>query len=82
VSSDRLIDELWGENPPKTGGAALQVRISALRRRLQEKDQRQSPSELLVTRAPGYLLHVESDELDAARFEHLIAAGRSANAGR
>ena len=58
------------------------MRISALRRRLQEKDQRQSPSELLVTRAPGYLLHVESDELDAARFEHLIAAGRSANAGR
>ena len=78
VSNDRLIDELWGDNPPKTGGAALQVRISALRRRLQEKDQRQSPSELLVTRAPGYLLRVEPDELDAARFERLVAAGRGA----
>jgi DNA-binding SARP family transcriptional activator len=65
VSSGRLIDELWGEEPPQSGGAALQVRVSQLRKALGPGGAR------LETRAPGYLLRVERDELDLHRFERL-----------
>ena len=63
VSSDTLIDGLWGEHAPKTAGTALQVYVSNLRKLL--------APERLETRTPGYLLHVETDELDLARFERL-----------
>jgi len=73
VSSDRLIDELWGEEPPQTGANALQARVSQLRRALGR-----SGSEALVTRAPGYLLEVGPGELDAERFVRLAGVGRQA----
>ena len=58
VSSDRLIDELWGDEPPEAGSAALRVRVSQLRRAL-------GPAgELLVTRPPGYALRLAPGELD------------------
>ena len=63
VSVDRLIDALWGEQPPGTAVKALQGYVSQLRKAIGE--------ERLVTRAPGYMLRVEADELDAARFEQL-----------
>jgi DNA-binding SARP family transcriptional activator len=67
VSSDRLIDELWGDEPPESGTAALQVRISKLRRALG------AGREAIVTRAPGYVIHVGSDQLDLQRFERLVS---------
>jgi DNA-binding SARP family transcriptional activator/tetratricopeptide (TPR) repeat protein len=83
VSTDRLIDQLWADDPPETGRAALQMRVSALRKTLQEVGQRQSPSDRLVTRPPGYLLRVDTNELDSYRFERLLAEGRRAmRAGR
>lgn len=78
VSTDRLIEDLWGDDPPETGIAALQMRVSALRKVLREHDQRSSPGDLLVTRSPGYVLRVGPDELDATRFERALAAGRAA----
>src|SRR5436309_10440671 len=68
VSRDRLIDELWGEQPPGTAVQSLQVYVSRLRKLL--------PPETLLTRPPGYLLELEDDELDLRRFERLLAAGR------
>ena len=68
VSDDLLTDGLWGERPPKTAGTALQVHVSALRKLLS--------AERLERRAPGYLLHVEPEELDLARFERLCAEAR------
>jgi DNA-binding SARP family transcriptional activator len=65
VSSGRLIDELWGDEPPQSGSAALQVRVSQLRKALGAGGAR------LETRAPGYLLRLERDELDLHRFERL-----------
>ena len=67
VSRDRLIDALWEEEPPDTAVKALQVYISQLRKQL-GKDR-------LETKAPGYLLRVEPDELDLARFQRLQAEG-------
>jgi DNA-binding SARP family transcriptional activator len=64
VSSDRLIDDLWGDDPPPTATAALQVHISNLRRALDDAD-------ALITRAPGYLMQ-PGDALDLRRFERLL----------
>src|SRR5204862_62466 len=68
VSSDRLIDALWEEEPTATAQKGLQVYVSQLRKLLGK--------ERLQTKAPGYLLRVEPEELDLARFERLQAEGR------
>jgi predicted ATPase/DNA-binding SARP family transcriptional activator len=70
VSSDRLVDELWGERPPATAATSLRNLVAQLRRRL--------GAETIVTRAPGYLLRVEPERLDRARFERLLAEARGA----
>jgi DNA-binding SARP family transcriptional activator len=71
VSTDRLIDDLWGERPPDTAAKVLQVYVSQLRKVLVEDDR-------LLTRAPGYLLRVSPGELDAHQFELLVDEGRRA----
>ena len=71
VSADRLIDELWGAQPPRTAANALQYHVSQLRKAL-------APSDPIVTREPGYVLRVASDELDLLRFEHLVETARQA----
>jgi predicted ATPase/DNA-binding SARP family transcriptional activator len=68
VSADRLIEDLWGEDPPGHPGNALQGRVSALRRALGP-----SGSGLVVTRPPGYALEVDPEGVDAGRFEGLVA---------
>jgi DNA-binding SARP family transcriptional activator len=77
VSTDRLIDELWGEEAPDTARKALQVHISQLRKVL-EPERASADCQLLVTRSPGYLLQVEADKFDLGRFERLAAEGREA----
>jgi DNA-binding SARP family transcriptional activator len=68
VSADQLIDEVWGPEPPKTAGASLQNYISRLRKAI--------GSELIVSQAPGYLLRVDPERFDLARFERLVAEAR------
>src|SRR5205085_5870006 len=72
VSADRLIEALWEDEPPQTAHKALQVHVSQLRRLLGR--------ERLETKAPGYRLRVEPDELDAERFRRLAEAGRHVEA--
>ena len=69
VAADRLIDELWGEDTPEGSRGALRVNVSRLRKAL--------PEGVLTTRAPGYAVRVEPDELDLHRFERLVDEGRS-----
>ncbi len=69
VPTDRLIDELWGEDSPEDAAAALRVNVSRLRKAL--------PQDVLTTRSPGYVIRVEPDELDLHRFERLVDEGRS-----
>lgn len=73
LSSDRLIEDVWGDDPPATGVNALQARVSQLRKALAPV-----AGEILVTRPPGYLLRVNTGELDAERFERLADEGRRA----
>ena len=70
VSSDRLIDELWGERPPASAIKIVQGYVSSLRKVLGEG--------LLLTAGRGYLLQVEPGHTDVDRFESLVAEGRRA----
>ena len=72
LSTERLIDELWDERPPATAPKILQNAVSQLRRALGDGR--------LETRAPGYVFHLEPDELDLDRFERLAREGRNAEA--
>lgn len=78
VSSDRLMDDLWGAEPPKTAAKSLQVLISQLRKVLEPDRASGESGRLLVTRPPGYLIRVEPNQLDLERFRHLAAEGREA----
>jgi DNA-binding SARP family transcriptional activator len=64
VSADRLIDALWGAEPPPTAAKTVQVYVSRLRKELGDGR--------LLTRAPGYALQVDRSELDLAEFESLL----------
>ena len=76
VSSDRLIDDLWGEEPPETAASALRVHIAQLRKAL-------GSSGVLLTRSPGYVLQIEPGQLDVDRFAQLVEeAGRAFADGR
>ena len=68
VSSDRLIDQLWNERPPVTAAKTLQGYVSHLRKALGD--------EVLLTRGGGYLLATAPDQVDAERFEALVADAR------
>ncbi len=73
VSSDRLIDEIWGEHPPASANKLVQGYVSSLRKVLGEG--------LLVTRGHGYLLQAQPGQVDIDRFESLLAEGRAALEG-
>jgi DNA-binding SARP family transcriptional activator len=73
VSSDRLIDALWGQRPPDNAAKALQVHVSGLRKLLEPERRPGEPHGVLVTRPPGYLLALAPEQLDLGRFERLRA---------
>jgi DNA-binding SARP family transcriptional activator/tetratricopeptide (TPR) repeat protein len=75
VSVDRLIDLLWGEVPPRRASGALQAYVHNLRKVLEPARLPRTPPQVLVTRAPGYLLCVDPDRFDATRFHALAAEG-------
>ncbi len=70
VSKERLIDEIWGEEPPESANNSLQVQISQLRKSLGKS--------LIETRPPGYVISIDPDRLDLSRFERLLNEGREA----
>jgi YVTN family beta-propeller protein len=70
LSSDRIIDLLWGEHAPATATKTLQGYVSHLRKTL--------GSECLLTRAGGYELRVTADQVDADQFRARLAEGRAA----
>ncbi|HXV33812.1 MAG TPA: BTAD domain-containing putative transcriptional regulator [Gaiellaceae bacterium] len=74
VPVERLLEDLWGGEQPASGLSALRVRVSQLRKAIEEED----GDAVILTRPPGYVLHVAPDQLDALRFERLLARGRKA----
>ncbi len=70
VSTDLLVDQLWGARPPATAAKSVQVYVSQLRKLLGR--------DLLVTRGGGYALEADSHAVDADRFAGLAEEGRRA----
>ncbi|MFF1677683.1 BTAD domain-containing putative transcriptional regulator [Streptomyces sp. NPDC058256] len=70
VSADRLVQDLWGDEPPGKPTGALQAKVSQLRRVLGR--------DRVVLQAPGYRLRLDpaTDEVDAGRFHGLVAEAR------
>jgi DNA-binding SARP family transcriptional activator len=68
VSVDRLVDELWGDDPPPRVASSLQAYVSKLRQVLEPDRAARSAPRVLVTRAPGYALVLDPQQLDANRF--------------
>ena len=73
VTSDFLVDLLWGDELPRNPANALQIQVSYLRKTLGGAEP--SGSRLLETRAGGYALVAQPEQIDAHRFE--AATGRS-----
>jgi DNA-binding SARP family transcriptional activator len=71
VPADRLIDELWDDEPPPTARGSLQVRIAGLRQALGK--------ERIVSEGRGYRVQLASGELDATHFQRLLEQGGEAN---
>ena len=72
VSSDRLFEDLWGEDAPRTASASLRVAVGKLRALLGEEHR-----DRLETVSGGYRLKVDAEELDSSRFEALVAEART-----
>jgi DNA-binding SARP family transcriptional activator len=70
VPAERLIDELWGDDPPATAATALQVYVSKLRKTLGH--------DVIRTQPPGYAVSAEA--LDVREFERLCEEARAVDA--
>jgi predicted ATPase/DNA-binding SARP family transcriptional activator len=71
VTSERLIEEVWSEAQPQAAARNVQVYMSQLRKLL-------GGAQVLQSRAGGYSLAIEPEQLDAARFERLLREGKAA----
>jgi peptide/nickel transport system substrate-binding protein len=72
VSTDRLIEGLWGERAPASAPKLVQLYVSHLRKLLRGEAE-------IVTRGRGYELRLAADRVDVARFEDLVAAASNAD---
>jgi predicted ATPase/DNA-binding SARP family transcriptional activator len=72
VPTDRLIDLLWGVDPPATAAHAVQVYVSGLRKALRDE----TGEGTILTRPGGYELRVDDESVDLWRFERLVEEGR------
>ncbi|UGS34019.1 AfsR/SARP family transcriptional regulator [Capillimicrobium parvum] len=76
LSTERVIDELWGEQPPATAAKTVQMHVSRLRKALAAGAG--AAADVVLTRERGYELRLDPERLDANRFERLVADGRRA----
>jgi DNA-binding SARP family transcriptional activator len=73
VAKDEIVSEIWGEHAPRRAIAAVHVYVSEVRKYLRRLGRTVDP---VVTRPPGYMLCLGSDELDLNTFTNLISLGR------
>jgi DNA-binding SARP family transcriptional activator len=78
VSVAALVEQLWGQNAPHDADRTVRTYVSRLRKYLRPAAEAVGAADLIVTRAPGYLLRLDPGAIDAVRFERLAAAGREA----
>ena len=79
VSTEHILDALWGDSPPESGSGSVAFHVSRLRAAL-EPGPRDEPGTAngrgpITTEAGGYALRIEPDAIDAVRFERLAREG-------
>ncbi|GJF17355.1 ATPase AAA [Mycolicibacterium cyprinidarum] len=72
VSTDRIINDIWVNEPPPKALGSLQVHISHLRRALEPQRARRARAEVLISSPPGYALRLPVQAVDAWHFQALI----------
>ncbi|MFD5911547.1 BTAD domain-containing putative transcriptional regulator [Streptomyces massasporeus] len=78
VATSQLLEALWPEDArPVTARKMVQNAVWGLRALLESGDGEGHAAPRLLTRAPGYVLRVDPEQLDATRFERAVAAGRA-----
>ncbi|MCX5202700.1 NB-ARC domain-containing protein [Streptomyces sp. NBC_00237] len=75
VTADRLVDAVWGDDPPSSVIAVLRTNVWRLRQRL---DKGRTGEGLLASVGDGYRLDVPPDSVDALRAEMLAAKAEQA----
>ncbi|GGX91758.1 AfsR/SARP family transcriptional regulator [Streptomyces hiroshimensis] len=78
VTSESLIQELWGETPPRSALTTLQTYIYHARKMFIAERLVPAERALLITQPPGYLIRVEDHEVDIKIFERLVLQGKTA----
>src|SRR3954470_4534893 len=81
VTADRLIEGLWGEEPPASAAKMVQNYVWRLRKTLADED----GGAEIVTRGRAYELRIDRELVDVCRLERLVAQaarGDSGNAAR
>ncbi len=78
VTTQDLVDALWGERPPAQAVAALRTYVSRLRSVIEPRREVRRPAELLVSVADGYALRIPGEALDLTVFERLSAEATTA----
>ncbi|MEM9892110.1 MAG: BTAD domain-containing putative transcriptional regulator [Actinomycetota bacterium] len=76
VSTDRLVELIWGAHPPSKPYVTLRAYISHLRRILEPEQTAGRRSSVLVTRSPGYALQIDLSAVDAFEFEERLTTAR------
>ncbi|MFG2906278.1 BTAD domain-containing putative transcriptional regulator [Kitasatospora sp. NPDC048286] len=78
VTTQDLVDALWGDRPPTQAVAALRTYVSRLRSVIEPRREVRRPAELLVSVADGYALRIPGEALDLTVFERLSAEAATA----
>jgi WD40 repeat protein/DNA-binding SARP family transcriptional activator len=76
VSAERLIDGLWGDEPPATAAKMVQLYVSQLRKAMAAHGE----PDAIGTRGRAYQLQLGRERVDAGRFERLLAQGAAREA--
>lgn len=81
VTSEQLVDRVWGQVPPATARRSLHSHIARIRKTLAQTVFPGHQPPRLVHASGGYLLEVEPDQVDMHRFRRMVAqAARAARA--
>ncbi|SEC01937.1 BTAD domain-containing putative transcriptional regulator [Streptomyces sp. TLI_105] len=75
ISTDRLVDAMWGPLPPDSARAQIQTTIAAIRRMLRAS----GADGMLATRPGGYVITPEPGQLDLDEFTSLIGTAPAAS---
>ncbi|MFD5091167.1 BTAD domain-containing putative transcriptional regulator [Amycolatopsis thailandensis] len=80
IATSTLLQAIWADDIPATARKMVQNAVSGLRATLAQRTGAAEQA-MLLTHAPGYLLRVDSDQVDVSRFRRLATEGRTAQAG-